>query len=157
MCNFHVKRSIKGYIQRDMQAIEQIYGELVQYPIEFEAKQDRLIVTAYYLHNLYNAFENIFKNIATTFENSMDSSAGWRSQLLEQMELDLMPLRPAVIDQTTAPALDELRRFRHVFRHAYLLQLDVRRLQLVWESAINLQVWYRLQLEKFMQFLDDVR
>ncbi len=147
---------LKGHIRRDMQAIQQIYDELAQRPLELETKQDTLIVIAYHLHNLYNAFENIFKNIAITFENSVDSSAGWHSQLLERMQLDLLPLRPAVIDQTAVPALDELRRFRHVFRHAYLLRLEARRLQLVWESAINLRMWYTPQLEKFIQFLDNL-
>jgi len=147
---------LKAHIRRDMQAIQQIYSELAQHAIASETKQDTLIVIAYYLHNLYNAFENIFKNIATTFENSVDSSAGWHSQLLDQMALDLLPLRPAVVDPTAMPALDELRRFRHVFRHAYLIQLDTRRLKLVWESALNLQAWYVPQLENFIQFLDNL-
>ena len=91
-----------------------------RHPIDANSNQDTLIIVAYHLHNLYNTFENIFTNIATVFENSVDEMGRWHAQLLERMHLNLMPLRPAVIDDAAYDALDELRRFRHMFRHAYL-------------------------------------
>lgn len=50
-------------------------------------------------------------------------------------------------------ALDELRRFRHVFRHAYAISLDADRLQLVIRKAERLRKLYRPQLEAFDAFL----
>ena len=47
-----------------------------------------MIVIAYRLHSLYIAFENIFRNIAASFENHLDQ-AGWHRQLLQRMRLDL--------------------------------------------------------------------
>jgi len=110
-------------------------------------------VIAYHLHNLYNAFENIFQNIAAVFENSVDEVGRWHVQLLERMRLDTLPLRPAVIDDRAYDALDELRRFRYLFRHAYAMKLDPLRLQLVMHRALALKAVYADQLEQFMNFL----
>lgn len=144
-------------IRQDVQIIEDIYQSLndrsIPTAVLTEADEERLIVTAYHLHNLYNAFENIFTNIAAMFENSVESSARWHAQLLERMRLDVMPLRPRVIDEQAFHALDELRRFRYVFRHAYSIQLDPERLALVLRKALHLRAIYRHQLDHFLEFV----
>lgn len=140
-------------IERDLIAIETIYQELETYSFSQDSHKDTLIVIAYHLHNLYNAFENIFLNIARTFENSIDNQSQWHAKLLEQMTLSINPLRPVVIDEVAYDCLDELRRFRHIFRHAYLIKLDPMRLQLVVYKANQLQPIYLAQIEKFLDFL----
>jgi uncharacterized protein YutE (UPF0331/DUF86 family) len=45
------------------------------------------------------------------------------------MTLTIEGIRPAFISKKSAELLDELRSFRHRFRHAYLTQLDSRRVQ----------------------------
>jgi hypothetical protein len=142
-------------MRRDLEAIAAIYDELGR-PLEAETDSDTLIVIAYYLHNLYNAFENVFQNIAAVFENAADDVERWHTQLLERMRMDVMPLRPAVIDDAAYDALDELRRFRHLFRHAYSVKLDPLRLQLVMRKAFALKAIYVDQLEQFVDFLQDL-
>ena len=112
-----------------------------------------LIVSAYLLHNLYTAFENVFRNIAFAFENALDDRSGWHRQLLERMRLDLSPIRPAVIDDAAYVALDELLRFRHLFRSAYSARLDAGRLALVLRAAEELRPLYRPQIERFLEFV----
>ncbi|MDM8527829.1 hypothetical protein QUF58_06385 [Anaerolineales bacterium HSG24] len=141
-------------IKRDLIAIETIYQELETHPFGQEASKDTLIIIAYHLHNLYNAFENIFLNIARTFENSIDDKTQWHAELLERMTLSINLLRPAVIDETAYDALDELRRFRHLFRHAYMVKLDPMRLQLVIHKANQLRTIYPNQVELFLSFLN---
>lgn len=144
-------------IQHDLQAIERIYREIGTPTLSESVEPEALIVLAYRLHNLYNAFENIFQNIATTFENNLDDAARWHTQLLQRMRLDVTPIRPAVIDDTTYDALDELRRFRHIFRHSYDLQLDFARLQLVLTKALKLKGLYNPQLDQFLAFVRGLR
>ncbi|MBN1920543.1 MAG: hypothetical protein JW892_04815 [Anaerolineae bacterium] len=72
---------------------------------------------------------------------------------LDQHPSDVMPLRPAIIDDAAYEALDELRRFRHLFRHAYGVQLDPLRLNIVVIKAMRLKAIYRPQLEQFLDFL----
>jgi hypothetical protein len=141
-------------VRRDMEAITTIYKELERHPLQENTDDDTLIVIAYRLHNLYNAFENIFRNVAAVFENSADDVERWHAQLLERMRLDVMPLRPAVIDDRAYDALDELRRFRHLFRHAYGVKLDPLRLQLVMRKALTLREIFADQLNRFIGFLE---
>ncbi len=140
-------------IRRDLAIIAEIYTHLERYPLQPDTDADTLISIAYHLHNRYNAFENIFYTIATTFEKALDDRSKWHAHLLDRMRLDLMPLRPAVIDTAAYDALDELRRFRHIFCHAYTSKLDARRLQLVHHNAFALQAIVHHPFEQFLAFL----
>lgn len=139
-------------IRADLEAIAKIYEELPA-SLDASASRDVLIVASYHLNNLYNAVENIFRNVATTFENSIDDKAGWHSQLLQRMRLDLSPLRPAVIDREVYDRLDELRRFRHLFRAAYTIELDPDRLRLVLVKAHELKKPFLAQIDRFLSTL----
>lgn len=84
----------------------------------------KAISAAYYLHNIYNALENSFDQISRSFENHVKDLSRWHQELLAKMFLDISPLRPAVLPPALRPFLDELRGFRHVFRHSYDYGLD---------------------------------
>ncbi len=140
----------------DLNAIESLYRELGEPDLVESEGQDRLIVVAYRLHGLYSAFENVFRNIAKAFENQLDP-ASWHQALLQRMLLDLSPLRPAVLDGEAYEKLDELRRFRHLFRTGYGLKLDPLRLQLVVRKALELRPLYLQQLGRFLEFLASLK
>jgi hypothetical protein len=139
-------------IQKDLETIDELYEDLGSPAINEKESQETLIIVAYRLHSLYTAFENIFRNIASVFENQLDKEK-WHQQLLVRMRLDLTPLRPAVIDDDAYERLDEMRRFRHVFRTMYGLDLDPLRLQVVLRRALELKSLYRDQIGRFLQFL----
>lgn len=69
------------------------------------------------------------------------------------MRLDLSPIRPAVIDAGAYERLDELRRYRHLFRSAYTLRIDPQRLEIVLQKAQELRELFPPQIEQFIQFL----
>ena len=73
------------------------------------------------------------------------------------MRLDLQPIRPAVIDATAFDKLDELRRFRHVFRSLYTAELDPLRMIIVLEKARQLREIWPPQIEIFLRFLQELR
>ena len=77
----------------------------------------------YQLHNLYGAFEQLFEEVARFFENRIDE-ARYHADLIRRMQLEIRGIRPALLSEATASGLDELRRFRHLFRHAYATDLD---------------------------------
>ena len=79
----------------------------------------------YWLHNLYSAYEDLFKLVASFWENSIHNHSRYHRELLTRMRLDIPEVRPALIRQEkNFKNLDELRGFRHVFRHAYSYGLD---------------------------------
>ena len=136
-------------IQKDLETINDDLGSP---KLDERESQETVIVVAYRLHSLYSAFENIFRTIASAFENQVDQ-AGWHRQLLERMRLDLTPIRPAVIDSEIYDKLDEMLRFRHVFRTLYGYTLDPLRLQIMLRKALELKPLYQSQIERFLQFL----
>ena len=77
----------------------------------------------YQLHNLYSAFEQLFEEVARFFENRIDE-ARYHADLIRRMQLEIRGIRPALLSEVTASELDELRRFRHLFRHAYAADLN---------------------------------
>jgi len=144
-------------IQKDLETLEKIWGELAKADLTASETSPKDVVFAgYQLHNLYNAAENIFHNIAEVFGNHLDHRSGWHAELLDRMRLDLMPLRPAVIDDATFAGLDELRRFRHVFRAAYSIELDAERMVLVLRKALALREPFLRQVSSFLSFLENL-
>jgi len=142
-------------IRRDLEVLEKIWRDLASVELAGENTDEKeLIFIGYRLHNLYNAAENIFRNIAGSFGNHLDGTAGWHAELLDRMSLDLTPLRPAVVDAPALDRLDELRRFRHVFRAAYGTKLDAERMVIVLRKALALRAGFVSQVEAFLSFLD---
>ena len=72
---------LRAEIQADLQAIEEIYAALDRKWSELDGEDERIVV-AYYLHNLYSAFESIFQRIAEVFGNHVSERAGWHANLL---------------------------------------------------------------------------
>ena len=76
---------LSAHIKDDLQHIERIEEDLRSYmksigdktPDDFQKP-----VIGYFLHNFYNACENIFLNIAKTFENNIEPHE-WHKSILK--------------------------------------------------------------------------
>lgn len=147
---------LKSEIIDDLQSIKRIYDKLNREKgtVENTPSEAQLINIGYYLHNLYNAFENIFLNIADVFENQIKEKSRWHYSLQKRMALNIEDIRPKVISKETSNYLDELRRFRHIFRHSYDYEIDWERLKIVLKKAEKLQRIYQKEIRNFIGFLD---
>lgn len=146
-------RLLQTEIRHDLQAIHQAYERLR--PVsQRQLDRENSILVAYYLHVIYGLFENMFMRVATSFGTAVEESGQWHAALLRQMAWDIPEIRPAVIQEETGRYLDELRRFRHLFRNAYVLNFDPERLQFVLRDANRLELLYQADIEKFLHFLD---
>jgi len=108
---------------------------------------------AFRLHNLYCAFEDLFKIVAETFENQIDEKSRYHAELLKRMAIEIEGIRPALLSPETVRLLDNLRSFRHFFRWAYASELDERKLRLVLEDALMLKDKYRQDIALFIRKL----
>jgi len=106
----------------------------------------------YTLHNLYNAFEGYFFRVAKFFENNV-SDLTWLKALLERMTLHIEGVRPALIDLPISFRIEELLKFRHVFRNLYKSSLVPAKVELDNQSAYNLAADFRVYHDRFMEFL----
>ena len=89
--------------------------------------QESVESAGYWLHNLYSAYEDLFKMVAGFWENSLIVDGEFHAQLLKRMLLNIKDVRPALLSETAYKILNELRGFRHVFRHTYSYGLDEER------------------------------
>jgi uncharacterized protein YutE (UPF0331/DUF86 family) len=108
---------------------------------------------AYQLHNLYCAFEDLFKIIADFFENRIEDRAKYHRELLWRMKIPIEGIRPALLSEKSYKLLNSLRAFRHVFRHAYSYELDPKKVALVVEDALKLRALYQGEIDRFLKQL----
>ena len=105
---------------------------------------------AHQLCRLYNAFEQSGMRVAKAFENHIDDEQGWHVALLNRLSIGIAGVRPALIPHELKNALYELRGFRHVFVHAYDLELDPEKLALVLKYAEQAVVQFPALIERFV-------
>ena len=109
----------------------------------------------YTLHNLYNAFESYFARIAKFFENSLDDH-DWHRSLVERMTLDIEGVRPALFDFEFSVRVDELRRFRHLFRNLYKTPLIPQKVLFANQAAEGITGQFGDSHAGFDRFLRDL-
>src|SRR5438876_10358253 len=73
--------------------------------------------------------------VAKAFENSIDDEKAWHGALLNRLAISIEGIRPALVPEDLKLPLRELKDFRHVFVHAYELELDPEKLALLLKYA----------------------
>lgn len=139
-----------------LQDIDAVYDKLTQtvsVDTQLHHSDDNAVVVGYYLNVLYGLFENLFIVMESHFGSDLERSHQWHSRLLRRMTMEIPRVRPAVIGKGSYTHLNELRRFRHLFRNAYLMSFDPDRLGMVLASAWSLRESYRQDFEQFLDFL----
>ena len=107
--------------------IDSIYGNLKKKALTIEkhgVAVEAVESAGYWMHNLYCAFEDLFKLVAGFWENNLSTNGEYHIQLLKRMLVEIEGVRPALLTDDSYRFLNELRGFRHVFRHAYSYGLD---------------------------------
>ncbi len=142
-----------GYMKNQREEIIKLLNKIEQIEPEDEPQT---VYVGYLIHNLYCVFEDIFKEIAKTFENQIDDTSKYHRALLKRMTIEIPYIRPSVVSNESFLLLDEMRSFRHVFRHAYTYELDkvkIKHLKTKILSGIKLIL---LDIDTFENFLKNL-
>jgi hypothetical protein len=105
---------------------------------------------SYTIHNLYGSIEQYCTRIAKFYENNL-STRTWHAELLERMTLNIEGVRPALFDREIFWELDELRRFRHLFRHMYDRPLDSERVNKMQQLMLAVLPKFLAAHERFIE------
>ncbi len=117
---------LMGYMEVQRATITRISDKLKSLdPLD----EHEMIHSAYLLHNLYNAYEDLFQEISVCFENNIERSSGYHKNILMRMKISIPGIRPSILSDESFNLLSELLGFRHVFRHAYNYNLEPGKLQ----------------------------
>lgn len=111
---------------------------------------------AYKLHNLYCAYEDLFEIVAKFFENRIEDPARFHIEILRRMMINIEGVRPSLVSEESYVYLNELRGFRHVFRHAYTFELETGRIIALAEKSLKLRETSRRGLKKFKEKLKEM-
>lgn len=145
----------KAEIMYQCEAIAAVIAKIQERRLEYQQSAVRTESLAYQLHNLYCAFEDLFKIVAKFFENMVEDSSRYHIELLHRMALDIEGVRPSLLSRELCAALDELRAFRHVFRHAYSYDLDPKKIGLLLDQFDIIQDQYQEDVQRFLMLLDE--
>lgn len=151
-------RTLKAELLADMAVLDELEGKYrlihaklatIQ-PDEFD-----YVGLAYTIVNLYNLMENYFFRVAKCFENNIDR-LNWHRDLVRRMALEIDGVRPALLAMGDVSLIDELRAFRHVFRHIYQSELDLDKLTLVDSRTPKAVAAFRSAHGRFVDKLDQL-
>lgn len=139
---------LKAEAEAQMNEIDKIYAKLD----ERNREKGRSAVESigFQLHNLYCAFEDLFRIVAETFENHVHDKSRYHSELLKRMTFRIEGVRPPLLSEHAYALLDNLRAFRHFFRHAYSYELDERKVRIVLDDAYALKKFYTNEINAFI-------
>lgn len=148
-------RLLKSEIDAQIKEIEKLFIDIDNRKRGARNNMVKLESLAFKLHNLYCAFEDLFKIVARYFENQVEDIARYHKELLKRMSLQIEGVRPALLSQETFKILDELRAFRHFFRHAYAYELKYEKVKPVIDCAEKLKGLYKYDIERFLKQLEE--
>jgi hypothetical protein len=135
-----VQRALRAWSQAQRSPGEQAYLDSV----------------ALNLHGFYSGIERLFELIARHVDRALPAGETWHRDLLQQVVGDLADARPAVIGQDNALALDEFRRFRHLVRNVYTMNLAPDKMAGLMSALPGLWPRLRAELLAFADFLEDL-
>lgn len=108
------------------------------------------------LHGFYSGLERVFEDIARTVEQKEPSGSRWHIELLNQMNIEIKNIRPAVISQATRNLLDEFLGIRHVVRNVYAFNLRSSKLNELVDELPKCLDSVKNDLMNFAKFLESV-
>ena len=141
-----------GILERELAADRRVLADAAGKAAQRigETHDGHLEACAYELARFYTVFERMLEGICEAFENHFEHDGDWHERLLTRLSLELPGLRPAFLPETAVENLRELKRFRHLIRHAYDLKLRDERLRELVQCAVECDSAVRAWCEDFV-------
>lgn len=149
-----LSKRIRGEVAELDRVVDRVFQSWSQVG---SASVDQAIVldsVALNLHGLYSGLERLFEQIARQVDGHLPKSPTWHRELLNQMATDIADARPAVVSQQNVSILDEFRRFRHLVRNVYAIDLLPEKMTGLIEALPQLWPRLRAELLAFAEYLE---
>jgi len=139
-----------GYFDKQMIFVKKLYSEIIIIDV---SQYEKRFVFAMRVQQFYTALEDLFKQIAKSFENHIENMSNFHKELLSRINTEIPKIRPAVISNKSLLLLDKVRSFRHFIRHAYDCELDENELILIQQKLKEDYSLVEMDLKKFRSFV----
>lgn len=137
-------------LDQTVQRVNRAWKEAGRHPAEEDLLLDSVALN---LHAFYSGVESILEHVARSIDGSLPKGQAWHRHLLLQMSEDSPPRRPAIISEKACTSLDEYRRFRHLVRNVYAINLRSDRLFSLVQQLPDVWQRVRAELDAFADFL----
>lgn len=137
-------------LDRTVQRVNRAWIKAQHHPNEEDLLLDSVALN---LHAFYSGIESLLEHIARSVDGSIPKGKAWHRQLLIQMSRDVASYRPAVISEEICKQLDDYRRFRHLVRNVYAINLRSDRLSKLVKQLADIWKQTRAELGAFAEFL----
>lgn len=146
---------LKSEIRRDSEKLVRLFEKFNSSYKCFKQQKEYayLVESAFYVNQIYTGFERMFRNVAESFENTIDEKPLNKS-LLDRMVIGIDNIRPALISETNHKYLNELRAFRHFFWHTYDSDLEEEKFAITAAGALELKKSFNTDIKTFLGFID---
>jgi hypothetical protein len=112
-----------------------------------------LYAAAAILETFYTGIEKALSRVAPTLNGGLPEGQAWHRRLLENMSMPIPGVRPAVLAEQAARALDPYLSFRHRFRNLYLFDLEAEPVRTLLAGLPRAWALARGSLVSFGEFL----
>lgn len=143
---------LKANIEKDLQNLEKLKREKDN--LDVEQAHPRLLGSI--IHDFYTGIERIFCRLAEDLEGGLPKGENWHSTLLDDMNLELSNVRPAVISVKLKDRLKEYLGFRHLFRNVYGFKLKKERLKVLIDNFDEVFSDFKNCMESFLGFITEI-
>ena len=144
-------------MRTDMKALDRLFGAVDQAKVaSLNRGSDDMTVWAFaaWLHHVYTGVERIFTGVAQALDGCSSRADDRDRRLLASMSESLEGVRPAVLTESTFVWLDELRRFRHLFRHAHGAEFDRQRVKDLAIRTLEMRSTLDEELHRLEMFIE---
>jgi hypothetical protein len=139
-----------GYFDKQIVIITRLYVEIVKVDVSIYGKRSLFALKT---QQFYTAIEDLFKQIAKSFENHIENMSNFHKEILVRMNTDVPKIRPAVIFKSSLVFLDKVRAFRDFIWHAYDCELDEHELTLIQEKLVKEYAHVEKDLKNFRSYI----
>lgn len=116
-----------------------------------ENRDSHVTAVASILQSIYNGYEKILEMLIKAIDGELPAARDYHTALLKRASTPIPEIRPSIITEKTFNILDNIRRYRHVFRRIYHYQLKADRIIEVAELCIKSYDVFGIEIDKFLK------
>ena len=147
---------LRQEIRSDAAAFAMRAEELATLPLAAATADANVLArAAVALHHAYGAVEAVMARLAKVFDTE-PTGPNWHRSLLDSMALEVPGVRPAILGPESLAILRDLLSFRHFFRHAYAVPLDLGRIRSLADQVQKLAPRLAVELQAVDRWLHDL-
>lgn len=114
-----------GYFEKQLAILNKIEKRITSINLSVQYSDAEFAIGT---QQFFTALEDLFKQIAKTFENHIEDLGPYHKELLIRMNTEIPRIRPQVVQQKTLIFLDKIHSFSYFLWHAYDCKLDKKQL-----------------------------